>query len=102
MYENSKDINRKLRIGYVSPDFQKHSVAYFFEPLLKAHKRENIEVFCYSNVKIHDQITKRIQSEADHWFSIVDKSNEEVSARIREDKIDILVDLAGHTKKIIF
>jgi predicted O-linked N-acetylglucosamine transferase (SPINDLY family) len=99
IYKNNKDINRKLRIGYVSPDFRKHSVAYFFEPLLKVHNRENVEVFCYSNVKVEDQVTKRLRAEADHLFSIVGKSNEEVAAQIREDRIDILVDLAGHTSE---
>jgi len=97
-YKNSKDISRRLRIGYVSPDFRKHSVAYFFESLLKGHKRENVEVFCYSNVKVEDQITKRLRAEADHWLSIVGKGNEEIAAKIRRNKIDILVDLAGHTK----
>ena len=97
-YSNTKDKNRKLKIGYVSPDFKAHSVAYFFEPLLKARNKERMEVFCYSNVMTPDHVTKRLKTETDHWRSIVGKSDEAVAKLIREDGIDILVDLAGHTK----
>jgi len=97
LYSNSKDIHRKLRIGYVSADFKSHSVAYFIEPVLKAHTRENEEVYCYANVKKPDERTKRLQAEADHWFSITGMPDLEVAERIRKDQIDILVDLGGHT-----
>ena len=52
---------RRLKIGYVSPDFRRHAVAYFIEPVIIAHNREHFEVFCYSNSLIHDEVTKRIQ-----------------------------------------
>ena len=97
VYENSRDPGRKLRIGYVSPDFRTHSVAYFIEPVIKAHDRENVEIFCYANVKKPDKITERLQAAADHWISTVGRSDREVAERIRQDRIDILVDLAGHT-----
>jgi len=97
VYTNSKDSLRKLRIGYLSADFKNHSVAYFIEPVLKAHDRENVEVYCYADVKKPDKRTKRLQAEADHWFSITAKPDLEVAERIREDRIDILIDLGGHT-----
>lgn len=96
-HNNEKYLYRKLRIGYLSPDFRNHSVAYFIEPVLIAHDRNHFEVFCYSNVLIHDEVTKRIEGYADEWRNIVALSDEKVAELIRSDKIDILVDLAGHT-----
>ncbi len=92
-----KPVNHRLRIGYVSPDFRNHSVAFFFSPLLTEHNRENFEIYCYSNTTSVDSVTERIKSKADHWRSIVDISDKDVAGLIRKDNIDILVDLAGHT-----
>ena len=97
LYQNTSEENRILRIGYVSQDFRNHSVAYFFEPTLQAHDRKDVEVFCYVNVKKPDEVTERLQAASDQWRSIVGLRNEDVAERIREDRIDILVDLAGHT-----
>jgi predicted O-linked N-acetylglucosamine transferase (SPINDLY family) len=91
------DRGQRLRIGYVSPDFRKHSVAYFLEPLLRAHNKNAVEVFCYAEVLRPDVVTERFKSLADGWLSTVGMSAENLSRRIREDGIDILVDLAGHT-----
>jgi len=96
-YENTREPGRRMRIGYVSPDFRAHSVAAFFEPVLMAHNRENVEIFCYANVKKPDGVTRRMQAEADHWRSIAWLNDAEAAGHIRKDKIDILVDLAGHT-----
>jgi predicted O-linked N-acetylglucosamine transferase (SPINDLY family) len=97
-FENDLSKDRRLKVGYVSPDFNSHSVAYFIEPAIKAHNREKVEIFCYANVKKIDEVTKRVQAEADHWCSIVGMKDEDVAARIKKDRIDILVDLAGHTR----
>jgi predicted O-linked N-acetylglucosamine transferase (SPINDLY family) len=88
---------QRLRIGYISPDFREHSIAYFIEPLLKYHNSKKFEVYCYSDVKNTDTVTERLQSYADHWVSIYGKSNEVVDKLIRDHRIDILIDLAGHT-----
>jgi predicted O-linked N-acetylglucosamine transferase (SPINDLY family) len=88
---------RRLRIGYVSPDFRRHSVNYFIEPVLAAHDREQFEVFCYSDVISPDEVTKHVQTYPLQWRDIVGMSDEQVSGLVRSDKIDILVDLAGHT-----
>jgi len=89
--------DRKLRIGYVSPDFRRHSVAWFFEPLLRAHDRERFEVHCYYNNLAEDDATARIRSEADGFRPIYGEPPATVADWIAEDGIDILVDLAGHT-----
>jgi protein O-GlcNAc transferase len=89
--------NRKIRIGYVSPNFQNHSVAYFFEPVLNAHDRSSFEIFCYADVEKSDAATKRIQSRCDVWRDITDQPDSVVSRQIQQDGIDILIDLAGHT-----
>lgn len=98
LYENTRDRERKLRIGYVSPDFRDHSVASFFEPVLRAHDREAVEVFCYTDVRLPDAVTGRLQSQSDHWLSITGLADAAVASQIRTDAIDILVDLSGHTQ----
>ena len=94
---NTPDPERRLRIGYVSPDFRSHSVSYFFEPLLTNHDRDAVEIFCYAEIPRPDAITARLQALADHWCFTVDLTDAELADRIREDRIDVLVDLAGHT-----
>jgi len=91
------DPDRRLRIGYVSPDFKHHAVSYFFEPLLKAHDRRQVEVFCYAEVNNPDTVTQRLRDQADHWRSTVGMSDEALARRIHDDRIDLLIDLAGHT-----
>jgi len=96
-YDNDRDATRRLRIGYLSPDFREHSVAYFVEPLLRGHDRQNVEVFCYADVTRPDSVTTRLQGLADHWLVTVGLSDQQLAERIRTDGIDILVDVAGHT-----
>ncbi len=89
--------DRRLRIGYVSPDFREHVVGQNLLPLLSHHDRDKFEITCYAHVLAPDAMTKRLQQQADHWKNIVGVSNEEVARHVREDSIDILVDLALHT-----
>jgi predicted O-linked N-acetylglucosamine transferase (SPINDLY family) len=96
-HSNSRDPDRRLRIGYVSPDFRTHSVAYFAEPILSAHNRSAFELFCYSDVASPDAVTKRIEGYTDGWRKVFGVPDEVLAERVREDRIDILVDLAGHT-----
>jgi protein O-GlcNAc transferase len=90
---------RRLRIGYVSPDFRRHSVAHFIEPVLSFHNREGYEIFCYSDVLHPDEVTRRMEGHAEQWRSITGIPDEEAAGLIRADRIDILVDLAGHTER---
>jgi predicted O-linked N-acetylglucosamine transferase (SPINDLY family) len=96
-HANDRGAERRLRVGYVSPDFRSHSVAHFLEPLLRRHDRNAVEVFCYAEVNWPDARTECFKQLADHWLLTVGMSDEEVAERIRRDRIDILVDLAGHT-----
>jgi len=96
-YANARDPQRRLRIGYVSPDFRHHVCAQFIEPLLANHDKSQVEVFAYSLVKREDQVTERFIGYADHWRHCLGRSYEALAEQVREDGIDILVDLAGHT-----
>jgi predicted O-linked N-acetylglucosamine transferase (SPINDLY family) len=95
--ENLKEKEKVLKIGYVSPDFRSHSVAHFTKDIFNTHNRENVETFCYSNVVIQDDMTRYFEGRSNHWLSITGMTDDAVAERIRRDKIDILVDLAGHT-----
>jgi predicted O-linked N-acetylglucosamine transferase (SPINDLY family) len=96
-HDNLADPERRLRVGYVSADLRHHSVASFFEPLIANHNRENFEVFCYYNNHTKDVVTDRIKAMADHWCDCILLTDAELAARIRADKIDLLIDLTGHT-----
>lgn len=98
-HKNDRDCNRRLRIGYVSPDFRTHSVSYFCLPLFSAHDRTSIELICYGEVTRPDTTTARTEKLADVWVNTVGMTDTELVERIRKDRIDILVDLAGHTAK---
>ena len=90
---------RRLRIGYVSPDFRQHVAGRNFLPLLREHDREHFEIFCYSNVEKPDACTEEIRQLADHWRAIFGVSDEHAAAMVASDQIDILVDLAVHTAR---
>jgi predicted O-linked N-acetylglucosamine transferase (SPINDLY family) len=94
---NDRNLKRRLRVGYVSADFRAHSVAYFVEGLLANHDPAHVEVFCYANVPAPDTITARVRGIVSHWREIAGIADEAVTKMIREDAIDILVDLGGHT-----
>ncbi|MEA5617804.1 tetratricopeptide repeat protein [Cronbergia sp. UHCC 0137] len=96
-WSNSLKPERKLRIGYVSPDFRNHSVAYFIEPILTHHSDRKVRVFCYSNVPQPDAVTDRLRAIVQDWRDISHLNDQQVSELIQADQIDILVDLAGHT-----
>lgn len=98
-WSNSAEPQRRLRIGYISPDFRRHAVAYFSEPLLVEHDREQFEIFAYAHLDggVRDSYTERFKSYVHHWIETTHLSDDELERRIREDGIDILIDLAGHT-----
>ncbi|MGV3724023.1 MAG: tetratricopeptide repeat protein [Actinomycetota bacterium] len=89
--------DRRLRVGYVSGNFAAHPVGYFLEPVLRAHRRAEVETFCYTNRHTVDHVTQRLRESADHWRSVMHTDDEEAARLVRQDGIDILVDLSGHT-----
>ena len=94
---NTREPERRLRVGYMSPDFRHHSCAFFAAPLLRAHDRDRVEVFAYAEIGAPDAMTAKIKADVDHWRETTRKSDDDVAATVRADRIDILVDLAGHT-----
>lgn len=96
-FDNERTSGRRLRIGYVSPDFRQHSVAFFLTPVLARHDRGAFEVYCYSDVRRVDAATLQLRGYADCWRDITGLSDEQVAAQIHDDRIDILVDLAVHS-----
>jgi predicted O-linked N-acetylglucosamine transferase (SPINDLY family) len=96
-HPNSRQPDRTLRVGYVSGDFWEHAVSFFFEGLLAAHDPAQVEVFCYADVLRSDAVTERLRAKSLHWRDIARRTDEEVARMVRDDQIDILVDLAGHS-----
>ena len=87
----------KLRIGYLSGDFRRHSVGYFVQNILKTYNKKDFEIYCYYNFHYEDDITESIKISVDEFNNVSGKSIDEISRIINQDNIDILVDLAGHT-----
>ncbi len=91
------DPRRRLRVGYLSPDFRQHTVSSFIELLLTHHNRDQVEVYAYGSVLRPDEVTARLSQLADHYRPVGGLPDEQVYAAIRADRIDVLIDLAGHT-----
>lgn len=89
--------NRKLRIGYWSPDLREHSVRYFFRPLLEGHDRSRHEIYLYHDHYSEDDQTALIKAHADHFFDVAPLSDEQLAELLRSHQLDVLVELAGHT-----
>ncbi|NLE02681.1 MAG: O-linked N-acetylglucosamine transferase, SPINDLY family protein, partial [Fibrobacter sp.] len=93
---NSKDTAKRLRIGYVSPDFRHHPSAAFLEPILKNHNHTDFTIYCYSQTLQQDNFTEKFKTYCDYWRDIRDVSDIECAEMVKTDQIDILVDCAGH------
>lgn len=90
------DAERRLRVGYVSPDFRDHCQALYMTPLLASHDRSQVETICYASVAQPDAHTERLKALADGWRDVGALDDAALAARIREDGVDILVDLTMH------
>jgi protein O-GlcNAc transferase len=96
-HPNEPSPDRRLRIGYMSPDFRFHALARYFEPVLAHHDAHKVEVICYAQVQNPDAVTARLRDLAHDWCWTNALTDEEFAQRIRNDRVDVLVDLAGHT-----
>lgn len=96
-HRHDRDAGRRLRIGFVSPDFRRHAVSNFFLPLIQARDPSRVEMICYASVERPDAISERIKAAADAWVDAAGLDDQELLERIRGDGVDILIDLAGHT-----
>jgi predicted O-linked N-acetylglucosamine transferase (SPINDLY family) len=93
---NDPSPDRRLRVGYVSPDFRNHCQALFTVPLFSAHDHKNFEIVCYADVVRPDSITERLCCCVDIWRRVYGLNDAQVAQLIRQDGIDILVDLTMH------
>jgi predicted O-linked N-acetylglucosamine transferase (SPINDLY family) len=87
---------KRLKIGYVTADFREHAVAFFMRPVLAHHNPEKVDVHVYSNGP-SDHITEQMRSLVPHWHDIHALSDEQACDQIRNQGIDVLVDLSGYT-----
>jgi predicted O-linked N-acetylglucosamine transferase (SPINDLY family) len=94
--DSAPDPGRRLRVGYVSPDFKDHCQAFFTLPLFTHHDHDRFEIFGYARVARGDALTARIAAQADVWRDTAALDDAEVADRVRSDRIDILVDLTMH------
>ena len=96
VYPNDPDPDRRLRVGYVSPDFREHPVGRFIAPLLAHHDHTKFEIYCYACAARLDAMSQRIEEYADVWRDIVGMTHDRLERQIREDRIDLLIDLSLH------
>lgn len=89
--------HRKIRIGYISPDFRQHSVSYFLPPLLRYFNDDQFIVFCYALGRT-DAVTQKLRTRRTTWRDLRAYPPQAAAQRIVADKIDILVDLSGHSQ----
>jgi protein O-GlcNAc transferase len=96
-HANDRNPDRKLRVGYVSPDFRTHPVARFMLPIYEAHDHSQFEVYSYAQLHKPDGISERFRAHSDGWRTTLGLTDARIVEMIRADEIDILVDLGGHT-----
>ena len=96
-HANDRNPDRPIRIGFVSADLYRHPIGYFMEPVLAHHDRVNYPMSFYANRLLEDDLTARLRRQADGWLPVTAIGDRDLAERIRADRIDILVDMSGHT-----
>ena len=100
-FEHKPRRGKKLKVGYVSPDFRFHSVGVAFRGVLQAHDRERVETYGYSIANLighDDKIAPLFPDDFEHFIDAAQMPHNELAERIYDDGVDVLVDLAGHTR----
>lgn len=97
--ERDRDPDQRLRIGYVSADFGRHPVGWFMAPVLPNHDPLEVEVVCYSDREVEDELTRFLRSHCQDWVPALGMDDRALAERIRADGIDLLIDLGGHTAR---
>lgn len=90
---------RRLRIGYLSPDFWQHPVAHFMAPILAHHDQHRFELFCYHTGKREDAMSARLKKGIEHWRWLPTVTDDALERMLREDQLDIVVELTGHSDR---
>jgi protein O-GlcNAc transferase len=96
-FANVRDPAKRLKVGYVAQSFYNQVCKYFLLPLLEKHDRSQVEVFAYANPPFEDETTAYYKTIVDHWVPTREMTDDELAQRIRDDGIDVLVDVAAHT-----
>ena len=96
-WRNTRDPGRRLRVGFVSGDFREHAVAHFIEPIWRFLDRDAIEIVAYATQPNEDARSTALRQRVDAWHNVAALSDDALESKIREARIDILVDLSGHT-----
>ncbi|MBX3407585.1 MAG: hypothetical protein KF869_12565 [Phycisphaeraceae bacterium] len=96
-HANDPDPERRIRIGFIGPDFREHASMRFFEPLASSYDRARLDVRCYATYQKSSATTERIRAAVDGFVMVEGQAASDLAARIRRDGIDVLVDMAGHT-----
>jgi predicted O-linked N-acetylglucosamine transferase (SPINDLY family) len=91
--------NSRIRIGLVSADYRQHPGGMLFYPFIEHYDRNSLEIFCYYNNHKYDDMTHAIKSKCDTWREVISLSNQQLFDTVRKDKIDVLIDMNGHTDK---
>jgi predicted O-linked N-acetylglucosamine transferase (SPINDLY family) len=94
---NDRNPDRRLRIGYVSPDLRGHVIGLYLLPVLRRQDHSQFEIFAYNNASREDSVSAELRRHSDHWQHVFGVSDEKLAERIVADGIDILIDLALHT-----
>ena len=95
-FGNTRDPDRRLKVGYVSPDFRANVVGHYMQPILENHDRTRFETHCYFLGAARDDVSERLRSLADQWHDVQSLGDAELAALVRGHGIDVLVDLCGH------
>ncbi len=95
-YDVDRTPGRRLRIGYVSSYFRTHCQALFVTPLLWQHDHDRFEIVCYSDTAEEDSVSERLRGCVDLWRSTSGLTDEQIATLVRQDRVDVLVDLTLH------
>nr|WP_235024785.1 tetratricopeptide repeat protein [Caballeronia arvi] len=98
-HPNDRNPNRRLRIGYVAPDFNTHCQSLFTSPVFGAHDHEAFDIVCYSSTTRTDDVTTSMRAKVDLWRDVHELSDEALAKLIRDDRIDVLIDLTLHMSR---
>jgi protein O-GlcNAc transferase len=97
-HQNEPAPERRLRVGYASADFRNHSAVSVFAPVVLGHDPSLIELVLYSNSALKDEVTEKFKRRADLWRDVANLDDVALAQLVTEDRIDILVDLSGHSE----
>lgn len=96
-HRNTRDLNRRLRVGVLSPDLRQHSCSFFLEPLLASLDRDRFELCCYHTHPTEDAVSERFKGYARIWRNFASVPDQQADAAIRADSVDVLIECAGLT-----